>query len=114
MAIQPRPRDQDEARKKNASGEPPTVERFRDDIDQGRTGEKVDYPDPAAAPLGADEEAADSPVTPEQREIEARARAQNGPTPATRRQRGQELVVFYAFIICVIALVLLTIAYWLA
>ncbi|MBN9117192.1 MAG: hypothetical protein J0I36_18470 [Pandoraea sp.] len=67
-----------------------------------------------AAPLGADDEAANAPVTPEQRAIEARARAEQGPTPATRRQRGQESVIFYVFLVCVIALVLLTVAYWLA
>jgi len=31
--------------------------RIRRDVDHGRTGEKVDWPDPAAAPLGTDEEA---------------------------------------------------------
>jgi hypothetical protein len=40
------------------------VEQFRKEIDTGRTGDKVDWPDPAAAPLGADEEAAGTPVSP--------------------------------------------------
>ena len=40
-----------------------TVERLRDDIDSGRTREKVRGSDPAAAPLGADEEAAGTPIT---------------------------------------------------
>jgi hypothetical protein len=31
--------------------------RLRDAIDSGETHDKVDYPDPAAAPLGTDEEA---------------------------------------------------------
>jgi hypothetical protein len=35
-----------------------TIEQLRSDIDQGRTGDKVEGADPAAAPLGADEEAA--------------------------------------------------------
>ena len=35
-----------------------TTEQLRHDIDRGRTGEKVDAIDPAAAPLGTDEEAA--------------------------------------------------------
>ena len=39
-----------------------TTEQLRDDIDQGRTGEKVNVPDPAAAPLGTDEEAAGTPL----------------------------------------------------
>jgi hypothetical protein len=35
-----------------------TIARLRADIDRGRTGDKVDWPDPAAAPLGTDDEAA--------------------------------------------------------
>jgi hypothetical protein len=42
-----------------------TSEQLRADIDAGRTGDKVSVSDPAAAPLGADEEAAGTPVDPE-------------------------------------------------
>lgn len=35
-----------------------TSDRLRSDIDGGRTGDKVSWPDPAAAPLGTDDEAA--------------------------------------------------------
>jgi hypothetical protein len=38
-----------------------TIAQLRDDIDAGRTGDKVDWPDPAVAPLGTDEEAAGTP-----------------------------------------------------
>jgi hypothetical protein len=41
-----------------------TTEQLRNDIDRGRTGDKVDFPDPATAPLGTDEEAAGTPVPP--------------------------------------------------
>jgi len=41
------------------------AERLRDAIDSGRTGDKVAWADPAIAPLGADEEAAGTPPTPE-------------------------------------------------
>ncbi|HEU5276406.1 MAG TPA: hypothetical protein VFU97_22320 [Xanthobacteraceae bacterium] len=41
-----------------------TPEQLRSDIDSGRTGDKVAFPDPAAAPLGTDEEAAGTPVSP--------------------------------------------------
>jgi hypothetical protein len=41
-----------------------TVEQLRDDIDHGRTGDKVDALDPAVVPLGADEEAAGTPLQP--------------------------------------------------
>ena len=36
---------------------------LRHAIDTGRTGAKVDFPDPAAAPLGTDDEAAGTPPT---------------------------------------------------
>jgi hypothetical protein len=38
------------------------TDQLRDDIDRGRTGEKVNFSDPAAAPLGTDEEAAGTPL----------------------------------------------------
>lgn len=41
----------------------PTVDRLRSDIDSGRTGDKVPGPDPAAAPLVTDEEAAGTPIS---------------------------------------------------
>jgi hypothetical protein len=53
------------------------VDQLRHDIDRGRTGDKVDFPDPAAAPLGTDAEAAGRP--PSAAEISAEL-ASNGPT----------------------------------
>ena len=44
---------------------PPTTAQLRHDIDTGRTGEKVAAPDPAAAPLGTDDEAAGTPPSAE-------------------------------------------------
>jgi hypothetical protein len=44
---------------------PPTADRLRHEIDAGRTGDKIAHPDPAAAPLGTDEEAAGTPLTPD-------------------------------------------------
>ena len=41
-----------------------TSAQLRDDIDSGRTGDKVSWPDPAAAPLGTDDEAAGMPPQP--------------------------------------------------
>jgi hypothetical protein len=41
------------------------VEQLRHDIDSGRTADKVAHFDPAAAPLGADEEAAGTPLSAE-------------------------------------------------
>ena len=42
----------------------PTTARLRHDIDRGRGGDKVDNIDPAAAPLGTDDEAAGKPPSP--------------------------------------------------
>jgi len=41
-----------------------TISQLRADIDAGRTGDKVDWPDPAAVPLGTDDEAAGTPADP--------------------------------------------------
>ncbi|MBS7544273.1 hypothetical protein [Ancylobacter oerskovii] len=49
------------------------ADRLREDIDRGRGGDKVPFPDPAAAPLGTDDEAAGTPPS---RPAVARARAQ--------------------------------------
>ena len=38
------------------------MEQLRRDIDRGRTGDKIEVSDPAAAPLGTDEEAAGTPT----------------------------------------------------
>jgi hypothetical protein len=37
---------------------PDTADQLRSDIDRGLSGDKVDHSDPAAAPLGTDDEAA--------------------------------------------------------
>ena len=42
------------------------TEQLRGAIDRGETGDKAAYPDPAAAPLGADDEAAGHPPAPAQ------------------------------------------------
>lgn len=43
-----------------------TADRLRHDIDHGRSSDKVNFPDPAAAPLGTDDEAAGTPPSQEQ------------------------------------------------
>lgn len=54
-------------------------ERLREDIDHGRMRDKVSFPDPAAAALGTDDEAAGAPVSnvgaPDPRPAETRAPA---------------------------------------
>jgi hypothetical protein len=50
-----------------------TSDRLRDDIDHGRAGDKTDWSDPAAAPLGTDDEAAGFPPTAEQLQMARKA-----------------------------------------
>jgi len=53
--------------------QPPTTDQIRHAIDSGATGEKVGFPDPAAAPLGTDGEAGGNALTPAERDMEAAA-----------------------------------------
>ncbi len=46
---------------------PPTSDQIRDRIDHGEEADKVDFPDPSAAPLGTDAEAGGHPPSPEER-----------------------------------------------
>ncbi len=48
---------------------PKTSDKLRHAIDRGHGGDKVAYPDPAAAPLGTDDEAAGTPPSPERLDI---------------------------------------------
>jgi hypothetical protein len=63
-----------------------TIAQLRDDIDAGRTGDKVDWPDPAAAPLGTDEEAAGTP--PEASAVETALRLELSRSSKSIAQRG--------------------------
>jgi len=72
----------------------PTSDRLRKDIDRGRSGDKTDYPDPAAAPLGTDDEAGGNPPSEEQlriaREAETRRPSEREQTSRTvDRSRGR-------------------------
>ena len=66
-----------------------TIEQLRNDIDQGRTGDKVRFPDPAAAPLGTDEEAAGTPIDPQViAQVRKREAKMAPPTDAQRSTEG--------------------------
>jgi hypothetical protein len=71
--------------------------RLRHDIDSGRTGDKVDWPDPAAAPLGTDEEAAGTPVAPALVE-HTRALEKEGPTHRQPKRRIGAAWILFAII----------------
>jgi hypothetical protein len=89
---------------------PPTTAKLRHDIDRGRGGDKVDNIDPAAAPLGTDEEAAGTPPSPEAVKLahdqEIRA------TAATPEARQSGRIAIFVAIIGVVALAL-GLAIWL-
>jgi hypothetical protein len=61
----------------------PTTDQLRDQIDRGQTGEKVNIPDPAAAPLGTDAEAGGNTPTRAERKV-ASATAPQSPEHKAR------------------------------
>lgn len=70
-----------------APGSARTADQLRADIDSGRTHDKVAHEDPAAAPLGTDDEAAGTPPTAQQVETahrEETGRTVHSPAPADR------------------------------
>jgi hypothetical protein len=78
---------------------PPTVEELRDDIDSGRTGDKVNYPDPAAVPIGADAEAGGYPPTTQELEQIDAAAAIKSSAPPGRNWTG--IVIFVSVAACI-------------
>jgi hypothetical protein len=89
----------------------PTTDQLRRDIDSGRTGSKIDYPDPAAAPLGTDDEAAGTPPSAEA--IAAARRHEVGGAPVqTDAQKPDAGPYVYAGLMAVIFAVLAAIALW--
>jgi hypothetical protein len=79
-----------------------TIDRLRSDIDRGRTGEKVNYPDPALAPLGTDDEAAGNPPSPAELDLEKRSRPARPPVH-NPESRGFAL---YVTLVIIVGLVL--------
>jgi hypothetical protein len=65
-----------------------TTEQLRIAIDQGYGGDKVDAPDPAAAPLGTDDEAGGTPNTRSQVELAAAHEIRARPNQTRQRSGG--------------------------
>lgn len=57
----------------------PSSAQLRHDITHGKAGDKVNFPDPSAAPLGTDAEASGNPPTREELEIARRAEIDRRP-----------------------------------
>ena len=74
-----------------------TWERLRKDIDSGLTGDKVNFPDPATAPLGTDSEAAGIPTDPTAISDAHRYETRNLEAP--KQDRGAALYVAFIVII---------------
>lgn len=84
-------------------------QRLREDVDSGRTAEKIDASDPAAVPLGTDAEAGGTPTDPRAASRARQAELEGGETP--RRRDWQYVLVFPGFVVLVaglLALVLLS------
>ncbi len=67
---------------------PPTTDALRAGIDHGGASDKVDFSDPAASPLGTDDEAAGTP--PNQADIAAAARHELSRPPVDHPNDGGE------------------------
>jgi hypothetical protein len=78
-----------------------TTERLRADIDSGRTRDKIPVSDPAAAPLGTDEEAAGTPIS---KERVALARSQEVVGEPREESKGGALV--YVAMLASVAIVI--------
>jgi hypothetical protein len=90
---------------------PDNTSRLRHEIDSGRTGDKVDFVDPAAAPLGTDEEAGGR--TPAPAEVASDA-APLPPRPRHGMRRDQAGVLGYALVagavcVAIVGIVALTV-----
>jgi probable non-F420 flavinoid oxidoreductase len=83
-----------------------TAERLRHDIDSGRTGDKLPHPDPAAAPLGADDEAGGYSPRPHQLQAAAAAELSRSPLPAPKRRvRWAWLLIGFIVLLAAAALI---------
>lgn len=93
---------------------PKTTDRLRADIDSGRTGDKIDFPDPAMSPLGTDDEAAGTPPTPAQIRAAAEAELRPGRRRIDANRQVMEGFPWPYLAICgLLVLVILTVV-WLA
>jgi hypothetical protein len=90
-------------RKKPAG--PPNADQLRKAIDEGRTGDKVAFPDPAAAPLGTDAEAAGAPPSGGERRQALAAEVAAVPTS---RQSAGALPLVLGFLALVLVSAVLT------
>ncbi|WP_131116914.1 hypothetical protein [Lichenihabitans psoromatis] len=84
-----------------------TVAQLKQDIDSGRTGDKVSAPDPGLSSLGTDDEAAGTPNSPERIALARRQEAQPvlAASDATSKQASRWMSIGI-MVIVVLAIVL--------
>lgn len=87
---------------------PENTSRQRHDIDSGKTGDKVDFPDPAAAPLGTDAEAGGEP------EPAAVQPKRITPRPGSGMRREQLGVLVYSLAAAAVSVAILGLTLWTA
>lgn len=88
----------------------PTTEQLRDRIDRGLAGDKVPMPDPAAAPLGTDAEAAGAPPAPQERALDAADTVSNTGEPHIRRSGGIAIYMWLVIGVGALFLAIVTLA----
>lgn len=76
-----------------------TVDRLRHDIDRGRGGDKVDNIDPAAAPLGTDDEAAGKPPTAAEVEVAYKHEVGRGVTSGKKYDEDHGVAVWITAVV---------------
>lgn len=69
-------------RQEDKRGKSANPDLLRQKLDEGVGHDKVSYPDPAAAPLGTDDEASGHPITPEQLAVAQSHETRGAPQPA--------------------------------
>ena len=92
----------------NTTDRPGNPDLLRADIDAGRTGDKVAYPDPAAAPLGTDAEAAGTPPANSQvhnARVDERAHDSPRGEPTQSKNRAWLPAVFAAVLVVALIVV---------
>jgi hypothetical protein len=80
-----------------------TGSQLRDDIDSGRTGDKIAFPDPATVPLETDAEAGGAPITAFPAQPTSRPQKRPRPFPAL----AMFLALGFAVDFCVLVSVLI-------
>lgn len=85
-----------------------TVAQLKNDIDQGRTGDKVAFSDPGLSPLGTDDEAGGFPASPEQialarKQEKALGEAAIKDDPSAKSNRLLPLLIVVAIVAVIIA-----------